>query len=105
VADLVFANFAEAVAEGRGKAQPMRCGRAKTEHMASVIDWQPGAVNPKEEAVRRPSCSRARTWSSRRADHPGDGDVFEGIASVDESAAIRGSRRRSSGNRVVTAAR
>ena len=84
----VFANLAEAVAEGRGKAQAETLRRTKTETTAQRLsDWQPGAVAPIEESV--PSTEL------RLGDHvvveagqtiPGDGDVVEGVASVDESA-------------------
>ncbi|MET7767630.1 potassium-transporting ATPase subunit KdpB [Nocardia sp. NPDC005366] len=84
---VVFANLAEAVAEGRGKAQADALRKAKTDAVARrLVEWTPGG-RPVEEAVGAPEL--------RRGDHvvveagqiiPGDGDVVEGIASVDESA-------------------
>ncbi|MCW2864758.1 MAG: potassium transporter KtrB, partial [Actinoallomurus sp.] len=84
---VLFANFAEAVAEGRGKAQAEALRRAKTDTMARRLSgWAPGRPVP-EEPVPAPQL--------RQGDHvvveagqiiPGDGDVVEGIASVDESA-------------------
>ncbi|MFE7313516.1 potassium-transporting ATPase subunit KdpB [Streptomyces sp. NPDC057555] len=84
----VFANLAEAVAEGRGKAQAAALRRTKTTTTARrLADWRPGAVEPVEEEVPGTAL--------RLGDHvvveagqliPGDGDVVEGIASVDESA-------------------
>jgi K+-transporting ATPase ATPase B chain len=84
---VVFANLAEAVAEGRGKAQADALRRAKTDTMARRLrGWQPGRV-AEEEQVPAPRL--------QQGDHvvveagqiiPGDGDVVEGIASVDESA-------------------
>ncbi len=84
---VIFANLAEAVAEGRGKAQADTLRRAKTDTMARrLIGWAPGREVP-EESVPAPEL--------RQGDHvvveagqiiPGDGDVVEGIASVDESA-------------------
>ncbi|MEV7956769.1 potassium-transporting ATPase subunit KdpB [Streptomyces sp. NPDC088141] len=84
----VFANLAEAVAEGRGKAQAETLRRAKTMATARrLVDWRPGAADAAEEEV--PGVAL------RLGDHvvveagqiiPGDGDVVEGIASVDESA-------------------
>src|SRR5262245_37411389 len=48
---VVFANLAEAVAEGRGKAQADALRRAKTDTMARRLgDWKPGGTAPKEEA-------------------------------------------------------
>jgi K+-transporting ATPase ATPase B chain len=84
---VIFANLAEAVAEGRGKAQADALRRAKTDTMARRLSgWAPGRTVP-EEPVPAPEL--------RQGDHvvveageiiPGDGDVVEGIASVDESA-------------------
>jgi K+-transporting ATPase ATPase B chain len=84
----VFANLAEAVAEGRGKAQAETLRRTKTDTMARRLDgWRAGAPAAAEEEV---PATRLRL-----GDHvlieagqiiPGDGDVVEGIASVDESA-------------------
>jgi potassium-transporting ATPase ATP-binding subunit len=87
---VVFANLAEAVAEGRGKAQAQTLRRTKQETVARrLIGWQPGQAGAglREEAV--PGTVLAL------GDHvvveageiiPGDGDVVEGVASVDESA-------------------
>ncbi|MGY2006054.1 potassium-transporting ATPase subunit KdpB [Nocardia gipuzkoensis] len=84
---VIFANLAEAVAEGRGKAQADTLRKAKTDTIARrLVEWSPGA-RLVEERVAAPDL--------RRGDHvvveagqviPGDGDVVEGIASVDESA-------------------
>ena len=85
---VVFANLAEAVAEGRGKAQAETLRRAKQETVARrLIDWQAGRPDTREEEVPGTQL--------RLGDHvvveagetiPGDGDVVEGVASVDESA-------------------
>jgi potassium-transporting ATPase ATP-binding subunit len=85
---VVFANLAEAVAEGRGKAQAETLRRSKRETVARrLTGWQPGQKDLREEEVPGTSL--------RVGDHvvveagetiPGDGDVVEGIASVDESA-------------------
>jgi K+-transporting ATPase ATPase B chain len=85
---VVFANLAEAVAEGRGKAQAATLRRTKQETMARrLADWKPGAASAREESVAGTEL--------RLGDHvvveageiiPGDGDVVEGVASVDESA-------------------
>ncbi|MGP8304267.1 potassium-transporting ATPase subunit KdpB [Streptomyces inhibens] len=84
----VFANLAEAVAEGRGKAQAETLRQTKTTTMARrLAGWQPGTADAVEEEV--PGADL------RLGDHvvveagqiiPGDGDVVEGVASVDESA-------------------
>jgi potassium-transporting ATPase ATP-binding subunit len=85
---VVFANLSEAVAEGRGKAQADTLRRTKTDTTARrLTGWRPGATAAGEEEV----AASALTLG----DHvvveagqviPGDGDVVEGVASVDESA-------------------
>jgi K+-transporting ATPase ATPase B chain len=85
---VVFANLAEAVAEGRGKAQADALRRAKTDTMARRLrDWKPGATDPNEEAVPAPQLRQGDVVVVEAGQIiPGDGDVVEGIASVDESA-------------------
>jgi K+-transporting ATPase ATPase B chain len=79
---LVFANFAEAMAEGRGKAQAATLRKAKTETMAVRI-----LKGGQQETV---PASALRAGDTVRVEAgqmiPGDGDIIEGVASVDESA-------------------
>jgi potassium-transporting ATPase ATP-binding subunit len=84
---VVFANLAEAVAEGRGKAQAESLRRAKTSTMARrLIGWEPG-VPGREEEVGAPLLQQGDVVVVEAGQViPGDGDVVEGIASVDESA-------------------
>ncbi|MGO9011288.1 MAG: potassium-transporting ATPase subunit KdpB [Bryobacteraceae bacterium] len=78
---VLFANFAEAMAEGRGKAQADTLRKTKTETTARKI------INGKTETV---AATMLRAGDLVRVEAgetiPGDGDVIEGIASVDESA-------------------
>jgi K+-transporting ATPase ATPase B chain len=85
---VVFANLAEAVAEGRGKAQAETLRRAKTDTMARrLVDWRPGTAAPSEESVPAPQLQQGDIVVVEAGQViPGDGDVVEGIASVDESA-------------------
>jgi potassium-transporting ATPase ATP-binding subunit len=87
---VVFANLAEAVAEGRGKAQAETLRRAKRETMArKLIDWKPGAdpSSLREESVPGTALTLGDYVVVEAGQViPGDGDVVEGIASVDESA-------------------
>src|SRR4051794_13642485 len=79
---VLFANFAEAVAEGRGKAQADTLRKTRSETMANVR--QPdGSVIPiaSTELMIGDLCVVGPGDVI-----PGDGDVVEGIASVDESA-------------------
>jgi K+-transporting ATPase ATPase B chain len=84
---VVFANLAEAVAEGRGKAQAETLRKTKTSTMARrLIGWTPGAPG-REEEVAAPLLQQGDIVVVEAGQTiPGDGDVVEGIASVDESA-------------------
>src|SRR6195256_2543716 len=84
---VVFANLAEAVAEGRGKAQAESLRRAKTATMARrLAGWEPGVAG-REEEVAAPLLGPGDFVVVEAGQAiPGDGDVVEGIASVDESA-------------------
>jgi K+-transporting ATPase ATPase B chain len=75
---VLFANVAEAVAEGRGKAQAATLRKARTTTVAVRLD---GTETP--AADLRPG-DRVVVVAGQVV--PGDGDVVEGIASVDESA-------------------
>jgi potassium-transporting ATPase ATP-binding subunit len=81
---VLFANFAEAMAEGRGKAQADTLRRAKTETMAKRLRQADGR---EYEVVRAIILRQGDVVLVEAGDIiPGDGDVIEGIASVDESA-------------------
>jgi K+-transporting ATPase ATPase B chain len=78
---LVFANFAEALAEGRGKAQAATLRRARTDTIARRL------VSGKEERVPSSQLRKGDTVVVEAGDLiPSDGTIIEGIASVDESA-------------------
>ncbi|MEV6377594.1 potassium-transporting ATPase subunit KdpB [Micromonospora musae] len=87
---VIFANLAEAVAEGRGKAQAATLRQAKRDTIATrLIGWQPGAAanSYRDEAVAAPELRQGDIVLVEAGSIiPGDGDVVEGIASVDESA-------------------
>ncbi len=81
---VLFANFAEAVAEGRGKAQAEALRRTRTDTQAKKLQ-SPGTRD----------YSLVSAMGLKKNDYvlvetgdviPGDGDVVEGIASIDESA-------------------
>jgi K+-transporting ATPase ATPase B chain len=79
---VLFANFAEAMAEGRGKAQAetLRKARAETEarklHEDGTTEMLPSSKLRSGDVVVVAACEFI----------PGDGEVIEGVASVDESA-------------------
>jgi len=75
---VVFANLAEALAEGRGKAQAAALRAMRTETIARLRD---GGEKPASE-LRRGDVVVVEAGELI----PGDGTVIEGIASVDESA-------------------
>jgi K+-transporting ATPase ATPase B chain len=82
---VVFANFAEAMAEGRGKAQAETLRRARTTTMAKRLT-SPNHLGPVQE-VAAPELRKGDLVLVEAGDViPGDGDVMEGVASVDESA-------------------
>ncbi|WFF08327.1 potassium-transporting ATPase subunit KdpB [Micromonospora sp. WMMD1076] len=87
---VIFANLAEAVAEGRGKAQADTLRRAKQDTIATrLVGWTPGAAATayRDEAVPAPQLRQGDVVLVEAGQVvPGDGDVVEGIASVDESA-------------------
>ncbi len=77
----VFANLAEAVAEGRGKAQADTLRKAKTDTVARRV------IGRNEERVSGTDLRIGDLVVCEAGDViPGDGDVVEGVASVDESA-------------------
>ncbi len=80
-ATVLFANFAEAVAEGRGKAQADALRRTKTDTVARRL------AGSLEERVPSTSLRKGdRVVVETGQTIPGDGTVVEGIASVNESA-------------------
>ena len=78
----MFANFAEAMAEGRGKAQADALRQAKSETTAFRLN-QAGEVEETPSSQLRAG-DRVRITAGQMI--PGDGEVIEGVASVDESA-------------------
>jgi K+-transporting ATPase ATPase B chain len=78
---VLFANFAEAMAEGRGKAQADTLRKTKTETTARRV------LNGRTETVPATVLRSGDVVLVEIGETiPGDGDVVEGIASVDESA-------------------
>src|SRR5947209_10048979 len=79
---VLFANFAEAMAEGRGKAQADNLRKARTETTAKRL--LPGG---KIEIINAPQLRKDDLVLVEAGDLiPSDGEIVEGVASVDESA-------------------
>src|SRR5580692_6701445 len=79
---VLFANFAEAMAEGRGKAQALALRRMRSETMARRL-----RPDGSEELVPAASLAKGDLVVCEAGDHiPSDGEIIEGVASVDESA-------------------
>jgi K+-transporting ATPase ATPase B chain len=86
---VLFANFAEAMAEGRGKAQADTLRKAKTETVANLIVEDPGGglEGVKTAVTSAPQLRKGNIVLVRAGEFiPGDGEVVEGVSSVDESA-------------------
>src|ERR1700742_2765767 len=88
---VIFANLAEAVAEGRGKAQADTLRKSKADTIAHRLkDWASGSFDKGEvasEDIAAPLLQQGDLVVVTAGEViPGDGDVVEGIASVDESA-------------------
>src|SRR5664280_429334 len=79
---VLFANFAEAMAEGRGKAQAATLRKARTQTMANKR-LPNGAIEAiAAEALRKNDIFVVKSGEMI----PADGEVIEGAATVDESA-------------------
>jgi potassium-transporting ATPase ATP-binding subunit len=80
----LFANFAEAIAEGRGKAQAQALRRTRTETIARQLQ---GGLGGNEVPVPAIELRKGDVVVCEAGDViPSDGTIIEGIASVDESA-------------------
>jgi K+-transporting ATPase ATPase B chain len=78
---VLFANFAEALAEGRGKAQAASLKKTRTSTQARLMNGQV------ESKISAADLKKGNIVICETGDViPGDGEVIEGIASVDESA-------------------
>src|SRR5215213_1506009 len=79
---VLFANFAEAMAEGRGKAQADNLRKARTETTAKRL-----TPSGQVEVVNAPELRKDDLVLVEAGDFiPSDGEIVEGVASVDESA-------------------
>lgn len=79
---VLFANFAEAVAEGRGKAQAENLKKTKKDTIAKLLD-----SNGNVKTINANELKKGNIVLVENGDIiPNDGEVIEGIASVDESA-------------------
>jgi K+-transporting ATPase ATPase B chain len=79
---VIFANFAEAMAEGRGKAQANALRKARTETMANRL-----GSDGRTEVVAATQLRKGDLVLVSAGEYiPADGEVEEGVASVDESA-------------------
>ncbi|MBV7392037.1 potassium-transporting ATPase subunit KdpB [Enterococcus sp. ALS3] len=84
---LLFANFAEAVAEGRGKAQADSLKQAKKEVMTYKISDLTDIQNQNFTEIKSSDLKKGDLVYVQASEQiPADGDVVEGAASVDESA-------------------
>ena len=86
---VIFANFAEAVAEGRGKAQADGLKKTRSDTSAKLLTV-PDGDRGNQEPYRVVSALELQVGDVVLVEPgdliPGDGDVIEGVASVNESA-------------------
>ena len=83
---VLFANFAEAVAEGRGKAQANTLRKMRSDTIAKVL-VEPESESAIYEKVRASDLQAGQVVLVEAGDLiPGDGEVIEGVATVNESA-------------------
>jgi len=85
---VLFANFAEAIAEGRGKAQAASLRKTKTETVAKKLKSSDAKTVSRDYAqVPAPQLKPGDLVLVETNDIiPGDGEVVQGVATVDESA-------------------
>jgi K+-transporting ATPase ATPase B chain len=79
---VLFANFAEAMAEGRGKAQANALRKTRTKTMANRIRAHGSIEQISAEQLRKDDL----VWVSAGEIIPADGEIIAGAATVDESA-------------------
>jgi len=79
---VLFANFAEAMAEGRGKAQAATLRKTRTETLANRLLGDDQIENVPAATLRKGDIVMVRAGEFI----PADGEIIEGVASVDESA-------------------
>ena len=79
---VLFANFAESVAEGRGKAQAASLKKTQKNTVAHLLDEKGQETDVSSSELHKGDVVMVRAGEVI----PGDGEVIEGIASVDESA-------------------
>ncbi|MGE5341652.1 MAG: potassium-transporting ATPase subunit KdpB [Candidatus Omnitrophota bacterium] len=87
---VLFANFAEALAEGRGKAQADALRKTRTSVMANRFKHLLGSESADEAEIERITAEKLRKGDVVVVNAgeviPADGEVIRGIATVDESA-------------------
>lgn len=81
-ATILFANLAEAIAEGRGKAQAATLRQTRTDSVARLVQ----ADGSEKQIPSAELTIGDRVVVEAGQQIPGDGDVIEGVATVDESA-------------------
>jgi K+-transporting ATPase ATPase B chain len=79
---VAFANFAEAMAEGRGKAQADTLRKMRSETEARILDPDGTERRVPASALAKGDCVVCEAGDAI----PSDGEIIEGVASVDESA-------------------
>jgi K+-transporting ATPase ATPase B chain len=79
---LLFANFAEAIAEARGKAQADSLRKTREETPAKVLNFDGSIITKSSNELRKGDVFVCETGDTI----PTDGEIIEGLATIDESA-------------------
>lgn len=79
---VLFANFAEAVAEGRGKAQAESLKKTKRDTMAKLLDKNGNVTVTNASEIKKGDIVLVENGDMI----PNDGEIISGLAAVDESA-------------------
>ncbi|TCK80950.1 potassium-transporting ATPase subunit KdpB [Albibacterium bauzanense] len=84
---LLFANFAEAIAEARGKAQANSLRKTREETPAKKAEWIEGKLVNKNQTIPSSLLQKGDFFICEAGDIiPTDGEIVEGLATIDESA-------------------
>lgn len=84
---LLFANFAEAIAEARGKAQADSLRKTREETPAKLVVGNREGFNVEVRSVLSASMKKGDVFICEAGDNiPTDGEIIEGLATIDESA-------------------
>lgn len=84
---LLFANFAESIAEARGKAQADSLRKTRSETPARLVTYEEGVLGSESRTITSSALGKGDVFVCIEGDIiPTDGEIIEGMATIDESA-------------------